>query len=65
MFPRRSCENVFAMYSLNVPPDNKKGFHNGMTWEDICLLVNDLCTIEESTLSDENLSLYYTYKYFR
>lgn len=64
MFPRRSCETVFATYSLNIPADNRRGFYIGMTWADICSLVDDLCTIEENTPSDKNLPLYYTAKSF-
>lgn len=64
MFPRRSCETVFAMYSLNVPADNRRGFHSGMTWTDVYSLVDDLCVIEKNTPSDKNLPLYYTAKSF-
>lgn len=64
MFPRRSCETVFAMYALNVAADNTKGFCRGMSWTDIYALVGDLCAIESVTPADENLPLYYTAKGF-
>lgn len=63
-FPRRSCETVFAMYSLNVPADGEKGFYSGMSWSDIFSLVNKLCQIEKKTSSDKNLPLYYTAQSF-
>ena len=32
LFPRRSCEMVFAMFCLNVWADNTKGFRKDMSW---------------------------------
>jgi len=33
MFPRRSCETVFSIFSLNVFSDSTKGFRKDMTWD--------------------------------
>lgn len=62
MFPRRSCETVFAMFQFNITPDNRKGFHKDMTWSDIEQLLEDLLMEEINTPSNKNLPLYYTYK---
>lgn len=64
MFPRRSCETVFAMYSLNVAADGSNGFKNGMSWSEIYSLVDNLRKDEENTPPDKNLPLYYTVKGF-
>ena len=34
-FPRRTCETVFATFSLNVPSDGSKGFKENFNWENI------------------------------
>lgn len=64
MFPRRSCETVFAMYSLNVAADGSNGFKDGMNWSEIYSLVDNLRKDEENTPPDKNLPLYYTAKGF-
>lgn len=64
MFPRRSCETVFAMYSLNVPADKRKGFYSRMSWSDIYSWISELCIEEKRTPSDKNLPLYYTAESF-
>lgn len=64
MFPRRSCETVFAMYSLNVPADGRRGFKQEMGWREIYSLVDDLSVEEYRTPKDKNLSLYYTAESF-
>lgn len=65
MFPRRSCETVFATYSLNVPSDGRRGFRKEMTWYDIRMLVGELCEEEENTPKGNNLPLYYTADSFK
>ena len=65
MFPRRSCETVFAMYSLNIPADGRKGFKTSMKWSEIYDLVNNLAVDEQNTPEDKNLPLYYTADSFR
>ena len=64
MFPRRSCETVFAMYSMNIPADNRHGFREDMSWEDIEGVVQELLFQEYSTPKDQNLPLYYTSRRF-
>lgn len=63
MFPRRSCETVFATYQLNVPSDTKRGFQDGMTWYDIRCMLSELLTEELNTPKGQNLPLHYTRKY--
>lgn len=65
MFPRRSCETVFATVSLNIPPDSNSGFHQGMTWYDIRAFLHGLLKAEEETPQDNNVPLYYTRKDWR
>lgn len=60
MFPRRSCETVFAMYSFNIPADGRRGFKPSMKWSEIYDLVNILAVDEQNTLEGKNLPLYYT-----
>lgn len=60
MFPRRTCETVFATYMLNVPPRNDMGFHKGMTWNEIEELISDLVHEEETTEGGKNYPLHYT-----
>lgn len=64
LFPRRSCETVFATYMLNVPSRDDMGFHAGMTWKEIELLINDLTNEEKTTMLGDNYPLHYTDKAF-
>ena len=64
MFPRRSCETVFAMYSLNVAADGNNGFKDGMSWSEISSFVKKLQKDEKSTPVNKNLPLYYTAESF-
>lgn len=64
MFPRRSCETVFAMFMLNVPPDSSKGFRKDMSWTEIEDLVDQLTTEEQNTPAGKNYPLHYTSKGF-
>lgn len=45
-FPRRTCETVFATFSLNVPSDGSKGFKENFNWEKIKEFIADML-IEE------------------
>ena len=65
MFPRRSCETVFAMYSLNVPADGRRGFKPSMKWSDLYDFVYDLVLDEQNTPEGKNLPLYYTADSFK
>lgn len=65
MFPRRSCETVFAMYSFNIPADGRKGFKPSMRWSEIYELVYNLKVDEENTPEGKNLPLYYTADSFK
>lgn len=62
MFPRRSCETVFATYQLNFPSDTKQGFHEGMTWHDIRVFLVGLLDEEVKTPVNQNLPLHYVRK---
>lgn len=65
MFPRRSCETVFAMYSLNIPADGRRGFKQEMGWREIYSLIDELSVDEYRTPKDENLPLFYTAASFK
>jgi hypothetical protein len=62
MLPRRSCETVFATYQLNLAPNNGKGFHEDMSWNDIRNTLRDLINEERETPKDKNYPLYYHQK---
>lgn len=64
MFPRRSCEMIFATYQLNVAPDCNMGFRKGMSWDDIKEAINDLLIEEMQTPPDKNYPLHYVRKGF-
>lgn len=59
MFPRRSCEMIFATYQLNVAPDCNKGFRKDMSWDDIREVLSSLLTEEMHTPMNENYPLHY------
>ena len=59
MFPRRSCEVVFATYQLNVAPDSGKGFRKDMSWEDIRNTLHDVLSEELRTPKGDNYPLHY------
>lgn len=65
LFPRRTCETVFSMYSLNIPADGNRGFKQGMNWDDIYNIIDELSVDEYNTPDDENLPLYYTSEHFK
>ncbi len=60
MFPRRSCETVFATYQMNLWADNSKGFRKGMTWSEVIELLSPLLNEEDNTPPDKNYPLHYT-----
>jgi len=62
MFPRRSCEMIFATLQLNVAPDVTKGFYEGMSWDDVKLLLRPLLLDEMNTPENKNYPLYYVRK---
>lgn len=64
MFPRRSCEIIFATYQLNVTPDCNMGFREGMSWDDIKEVLNGLFIEEMQTPPDKNYPLHYVRKGF-
>lgn len=59
MFPRRSCETVFATVQLNVTPDCSKGFHKDMTWDEIIDVLRDVLLEEIQTPKGKNYPLHY------
>ena len=59
MFPRRSCETVFATFQFNLWADNKKGFHEDMSWDDVKNTLSDVLAEEMDTPGGKNYPLYY------
>ena len=55
---------VFATYQLNIPPDCNKGFYEGMSWEDVYRVLDDLFVEEQLTTKDKNLPLHYVHPTF-
>lgn len=64
MFPRRSCEMVFATVQLNVTPECGEGFREGMTWYDIRKNLNGVLSEELHTEEGKNYPLHYVRKGF-
>lgn len=64
MFPRRSCEMVFATVQLNVTPECGEGFREGMTWYDIRKTLNGVLSEELHTEEGKNYPLHYVRKGF-
>lgn len=62
MFPRRSCETVFATKQLNFPPESNMGFRDGMTWCEIEEFLNNILFEETQTIDGKNYPLYYVKK---
>ena len=60
MFPRRTCETIFATFQLNVWADNQKGFKPGMSWDEVKDKISPLIKEELETPEDKNYSLYYS-----
>jgi hypothetical protein len=59
MFPRRSCETVFATVQLNLAPDSSRGFQKDMTWDDIRDILGEVLSEEVQTPKGKNYPLYY------
>lgn len=59
MFPRRSCETVFATVQLNVTPDCSMGFHKDMTWDNIRDILSGVLHDEMQTPEGKNYPLHY------
>lgn len=59
LFPRRSCEMVFAMFCLNVWADNTKGFHKDMSWSDLEDQIYNLVCEEQNTPKGKNYPIHY------
>lgn len=53
-FPRRTCETIFATFMMNLPADDTKGFHEGMSWEDVARVLDDLLIEEINTPNNNN-----------
>ena len=60
MFPRRTCETIFATFQLNVWADNQKGFKPGMSWDEVRDKISPLIKEELETPEGKNYSLYYS-----
>lgn len=66
MFPRRSCEMIFATYQLNIPPECNDGFRENMTWEELEAYIYELTVEESNTPKNKNYPLHYVKKgYFK
>lgn len=59
LFPRRSCEMVFATVQLNVANDTQKGFRPNMTWEELYDYLYPLLCEENETPKNRNYPLHY------
>lgn len=59
LFPRRSCEMVFAMFCLNVWADNTKGFRQDMSWSDLEDQIYNLICEEQDTPKGKNYPIHY------
>lgn len=64
MFPRRSCEMIFATFMLNISPDCNMGFKDGMSWKEVEEILESLLTEEIKTPKDDNYPLHYVRKGF-
>ena len=62
MFPRRSCEMIFATFQCNLPPDCNAGFRENMTWEELANYLEELLIEEYSTPDGENFPVHYVRK---
>lgn len=53
-FPRRTCETIFATFMMNLPANDTKGFHEGMSWDDVSNILNELLIEEINTPDGKN-----------
>ncbi|HEO6581576.1 TPA: hypothetical protein VBA23_000540, partial [Streptococcus agalactiae] len=58
-FPRRTCETVFATFSLNVPSDGSRGFKENFNWEMIKEFLSDMLVEEQENKGKSNLKSKY------
>ena len=58
-FPRRTCETVFATFSLNVPSDGSRGFKENFNWEMIKEFLSDMLVEEQENDGKSNLKSKY------
>ena len=66
LFPRRSCEMVFATKQLNIAPDSTKGFKPNMSWDELMDHIYPLMCEEAETEKGKNYPLHYVKKgYFK
>ena len=54
-FPRRTCETVFATFSLNVPSDGNRGLKENFCWEDLKEYFSDSFIEEKESNGKTNL----------
>lgn len=59
MFPRRSCEMLFAIFQGNLFGDSTKGFRAGMTWDEVKSTLKDLLIEEMETPRGKNYPPHY------
>lgn len=59
LFPRRSCETIFATYFCNLFADTRKGFKEGMTWDDVTAIMEPLLHEELNTPEGKNYPPHY------
>lgn len=62
MFPRRTCETVFATKQFNIPPDVNSGFLENMSWDDLENYLRDILKKENETPEGKNYPLHYLKK---
>ena len=58
-FPRRTCETVFATFSLNVPSDGSRGFKENFNWDMIKEFLSDMLVEEQENKGKSNLKSRY------
>ena len=58
-FPRRTCETVFATFSLNVPSDGSIGFKENFNWDMIKEFLSDMLVEEQENKGKSNLKSKY------
>lgn len=58
-FPRRTCETVFATFSLNVPSDGSRGFKENFNWDMIKEFLSDMLVEEQENKGKSNLKSKY------
>lgn len=59
MFPRRTCETIFATFNMCLPADNRRGFKEKMSWDDVEKLIQPLINEETKTPNGKNYPFSY------